>query len=77
MKLEEIKKGLPFSVYVFLENGHEDTNTPIRKIEPYNHYQTNGYARNRKEKFALAFGLLILFTVFTSFIALLFMTILP
>lgn len=76
MKPEEIEKALPMSVYIVLGNREYDTNAAIRKVEPYDYYKLNGYARTKKEKIALIFGSLIILTVFTSFIALIVMTVL-
>jgi|GEM_PF-4432076 len=76
MKLEEIEKTLPMSVYIVLGNREYDTNLGTRKIEPYDYYKLNSYARNKKERIALIFGSFIIFTAFASFITLIAMTLL-
>lgn len=76
MNEEYFKKSLSMLISVISEIKDEHQGKPARRFESYNYYKTRSiYPGNKKERLSLIFGLSVIFMLFTSFIALVFITV--
>jgi hypothetical protein len=68
---KNLKESAPIMLSIILEN--KEDNTSVRKYNYYNNYNRE----NKKQNLQLIFGSLIIFTLVSSFLALLVLVILP
>lgn len=76
MQPKDLEKSFRILRYIILENKETVGENTLQKSKIYDYTQSKGNnAENKKERLKLLFGSLIIFTVLTSFVTLLVMTI--
>ncbi|OMQ11269.1 hypothetical protein [[Flexibacter] sp. ATCC 35103] len=74
MDFKKFKNPQPIVLHITLENDEKEAKIPVRNYKRYDYYNTKNNPENKNESVKVFLGSLIVLTAFTSFIALLIMT---